>query len=113
MRSSQLFEQGRREGGLPHGCVLVVDEAGMAETRRRARARRARVRPSRRRARLREADACERASTAFFMKQLGSVLARSFGSDRKGGDFDAFLSRLKRREMPPAAFRSSAVALAR
>jgi hypothetical protein len=48
------------------------------------------------------------------MKQLGSVLALSSGTrDRKGGDLDAFPSRLKRREMPPAAFRSSAVALVR
>lgn len=50
------------------------------------------------------ADACDQASTAFFMKQLGSVLARSSGTrDRKGGDFDAFPSRLKRREMPSRA----------
>ncbi|WP_217923635.1 MobF family relaxase [Miltoncostaea oceani] len=28
-----LLAEARRSGGLPHGCVLVVDEAGMAETR--------------------------------------------------------------------------------
>jgi len=50
------------------------------------------------------AEACDQASTAFFMKQLGSVLARAVGtSDRKGGDFDAFPTKLKRREMPAIA----------
>jgi hypothetical protein len=35
------------------------------------------------------------------MKQLGSVLGRSFDSrDRKGGDFSVFPPKLKRREMP-------------
>ncbi len=29
----RLFLDTRRDGGLPHRCVLVVDEAGMAETR--------------------------------------------------------------------------------
>ena len=29
----RLLLDAQREGGLPHGCVLVVDEAGMAETR--------------------------------------------------------------------------------
>jgi len=29
----RLLLDAHREGGLPHGCVLVVDEAGMAETR--------------------------------------------------------------------------------
>jgi conjugative relaxase-like TrwC/TraI family protein len=29
----RLLMDARHEGGLPHGCVLVVDEAGMAETR--------------------------------------------------------------------------------
>ncbi len=29
----RLLEDARREGGLPHASVLVVDEAGMAETR--------------------------------------------------------------------------------
>ncbi len=28
-----LLGEARRSGGLPHGCVLVIDEAGMAETR--------------------------------------------------------------------------------
>jgi protein gp37 len=50
------------------------------------------------------AAACDQASTPFFMKQLGSVLARAVGSrDRKGGDFDAFPAKLKRREMPLVA----------
>jgi conjugative relaxase-like TrwC/TraI family protein len=29
----RLLMEAARRGGLPHGCVLVVDEAGMAETR--------------------------------------------------------------------------------
>ncbi len=29
----RLLFDAQRDGGLPHGCVLVVDEAGMAETR--------------------------------------------------------------------------------
>jgi conjugative relaxase-like TrwC/TraI family protein len=29
----RLLLDAHREGGLPHGCVLLVDEAGMAETR--------------------------------------------------------------------------------
>jgi conjugative relaxase-like TrwC/TraI family protein len=29
----RLLERARREGGLPSGCAVVVDEAGMAETR--------------------------------------------------------------------------------
>jgi conjugative relaxase-like TrwC/TraI family protein len=29
----RLLLDAAREGGLPHGCVLVIDEAGMAETR--------------------------------------------------------------------------------
>jgi len=29
----RVLEEARRGGGLPYGCVLVVDEAGMAETR--------------------------------------------------------------------------------
>lgn len=28
-----LLGEARRSGGLPHGCVLVIDEGGMAETR--------------------------------------------------------------------------------
>ncbi|MDQ3379518.1 MAG: phage Gp37/Gp68 family protein [Actinomycetota bacterium] len=60
------------------------------------------------------AAACDEGSIAFFMKQLGSVLGTARGMrDRKGGDFDAFPSQLKRREMPPAAFSPSPVALAR
>jgi hypothetical protein len=29
----RLLERPHREGGLPAGCALIVDEAGMAETR--------------------------------------------------------------------------------
>ncbi len=29
----RLLLDAHRDGGLPHRCVLVVDEAGMAETR--------------------------------------------------------------------------------
>lgn len=29
----RLLFEAHREGGLPHGCLLVIDEAGMAETR--------------------------------------------------------------------------------
>jgi protein gp37 len=47
------------------------------------------------------ADACDATSTAFFMKQLGSVLSRELGvRDRKGGDIRAFPRDLQRREMP-------------
>jgi len=54
------------------------------------------------------AAACNRTSTAFFMKQLGTVLGRELGSrDRKGGDFGVFPSGLRRREMPLAAHRRS------
>lgn len=60
------------------------------------------------------AVACDDASTAFFMKQLGSVLARGLGSrDRKGGDMSVFPSELRRREMPRALNQASGVALAR
>jgi protein gp37 len=59
-------------------------------------------------------NACDDVSTAFFMKQLGSVLARSLGSrDRKGGDMSVFPSELKRREMPRALNQRASVALAR
>jgi protein gp37 len=52
------------------------------------------------------AAACDRTSTAFFMKQLGTVLGRELGSrDRKGGDFRVFPSTLRRREMPLAVQR--------
>lgn len=52
------------------------------------------------------AVACDRGATAFFMKQLGSVLGRALGTrDRKGGDFSAFPEELKRREMPLAVWR--------
>lgn len=47
------------------------------------------------------ADACDQASTFFFMKQLGSVLGRALGSrDRKGTDLGVFPAELRRREMP-------------
>lgn len=50
------------------------------------------------------AEACRATGTAFFMKQLGSVVAREAGArDRKGGDWAAFPPDLRRREMPVAA----------
>ena len=56
--------------------------------------------------------ACKAAETPFFMKQLGTVVARELGAfDRKGGHFDRFPPELRRREMP--LWRVSAVALAR
>jgi protein gp37 len=55
------------------------------------------------------ADACDEASTAFFMKQLGTVLARDLGSrDRKGGDISFFPPELRRREMPRPRVRAAA-----
>jgi protein gp37 len=54
------------------------------------------------------AAACDRTSTAFFVKQLGTVLGRELGSrDRKGGDFGVFPSKLRRREMPLAIQQSA------
>jgi protein gp37 len=50
------------------------------------------------------ASACEKSSTAVFVKQLGSVLGKSLDArDRKGGDFAVFPSALQRREMPAGA----------
>ena len=50
------------------------------------------------------ADACGATGTAFFMKQLGSIVAREAGArDRKGADWAAFPPDLRRREMPIAA----------
>jgi protein gp37 len=47
------------------------------------------------------ADTCDAHGVAFFMKQLGSVLAREAGlRDRKGGELEAFPPDLRRREMP-------------
>jgi protein gp37 len=60
------------------------------------------------------AGACDEASTAFFVKQLGTVLARNVGSrDRKGGDISVFPPGLRRREMPRAIGRHSDFALHR
>jgi protein gp37 len=57
------------------------------------------------------AVACDRTSTAFFMKQLGTALGRELGSrDRKGGDFGTFPPNLRRREMPVAVQQRSALA---
>jgi protein gp37 len=45
--------------------------------------------------------ACDKSGTAFFMKQLGTVLARELGDrDRKGGDMASFPKHLRRREIP-------------
>jgi protein gp37 len=50
------------------------------------------------------AAACDQAGVAFFMKQLGTPLARELGArDRKGGDLKSFPRRLRRREMPALA----------
>jgi protein gp37 len=60
------------------------------------------------------AEACDQAETAFFVKQLGSVLGRALGSaDRKGGDFNTFPPKLMRREMPRQAPVQAALALTR
>jgi protein gp37 len=49
---------------------------------------------------------CDRTATAFFMKQLGTVLAGQLGSrDRKGTDLATFPSKLRRRELPAGARR--------
>jgi protein gp37 len=46
-------------------------------------------------------EACEQTGSAFFMKQLGTVLARDLGArDRKGGDLASLPEHLRRREMP-------------
>lgn len=45
--------------------------------------------------------ACDTSGTAFFMKQLGTLLGRDLGArDRKGGDIESFPELLRRREMP-------------
>jgi protein gp37 len=47
------------------------------------------------------AGKCSTTGTAFFMKQLGTVLARHSGAgDRKGTDPAIFPRELRRREMP-------------
>jgi protein gp37 len=46
-------------------------------------------------------EASDATATAFFMKQLGTPLARELGArDRKGGELETFPARLRRREMP-------------
>lgn len=46
-------------------------------------------------------QACDEHGVAFFMKQLGTSLARELGArDRKGGDLTSFPRRLRRRELP-------------
>jgi protein gp37 len=50
------------------------------------------------------AQECDRNGTAFFMKQLGTVLARRAGAnDPKRANLDLFPAGLKRREMPTAS----------
>jgi protein gp37 len=46
------------------------------------------------------AERCTTAGTAFFMKQLGSVLTKELGQRGKGTDFELFPPELRRREMP-------------
>jgi protein gp37 len=46
------------------------------------------------------AECCTAAGTAFFMKQLGTVLAREVGVRGKGTDPAVFPPELRRREMP-------------
>lgn len=48
--------------------------------------------------------ACDAEAIPFFMKQLGTPLARELGAkDRKGGDLKSFPRHLRRREMPVGA----------
>lgn len=52
------------------------------------------------------AQACDAVRVAFFMKQLGTPLARELGArDRKGGDLESFPAHLRRREMPAVPIR--------
>jgi len=46
------------------------------------------------------AERCTATGTAFFMKQLGTVLAKEFGVRGKGNDPALFQPELCRREMP-------------
>jgi protein gp37 len=55
------------------------------------------------------ADRCASAGTAFFMKQLGSVLAKEHGTRGKGTDLELFPPELRRREMPQPRERRVAV----
>lgn len=49
-------------------------------------------------------EASDEAGVAFFMKQLGTPLARELGArDRKGGDLESFPEHLRRREIPQRA----------
>jgi protein gp37 len=45
-------------------------------------------------------DECEHAGTAFFLKQLGAVLARERGASGKGGEADATLDGRRHTAMP-------------
>jgi protein gp37 len=59
------------------------------------------------------ADACDHTSTAFFMKQLGSVLGRRLGArDQKGTDLALFPPDLQRRELPAAMSESASIRFA-
>jgi len=53
-------------------------------------------------------DQCEWSGSAFFLKQLGSVLGRELGAGPKGGDWSAWPADLRVREFPAPA--ESAVA---
>lgn len=56
-------------------------------------------------------DACLAAGVAFFMKQLGTKLARERRAvDRKGGEMGTFPRHLRRRDMPLANLSASALA---
>jgi protein gp37 len=58
------------------------------------------------------AERCSASGTAFFMKQLGAVLARRLGAeDRKGTDLALFPPELRRREMPVPRLRAAPVAV--
>lgn len=54
-------------------------------------------------------ERCTSAGTAFFMKQLGSVLAKELGTRGKGTDLELFPPELRRREMPKPRERRVAV----
>lgn len=53
------------------------------------------------------AEKCTNAGTAFFMKQLGSVLTKELGARGKGTDPALFPPELRRREMPEPRTRSA------
>lgn len=48
-------------------------------------------------------DQCAETGTAFFCKQLGSVIGRQIGAGPKGGDINAFPEDLKVRQFPRSA----------